>query len=533
MKDRWNEYVRELFRDQRPETLNLLTNDEGPTILKSEIECAMRSMKKGKAVGEDGIALEMILALGEFGVIELTKLFNKIYASGNVIECMCESVFITLPKVEGTLECKKHRTISIISQVTKILLRVILKRIRSKIQPEISDEQFGFVSGKGTRNAIFCLRTIAERSIEVQKNLYICFVDYEKAFDKVKHEEMLKLLRDINVDGKDLRLIQNLYWKQKAAVRVGEELSEWQEIRRGVRQGCVLSPDLFNIYSEMIMRAMEDLEGIKIGGKNITNVRYADDTALIADSESRLQALVDCVVRESNAKGLNVNITKTQVMVISKSDAEVTANITIQGKRLEQVHRFSYLGSIIAQDGRCDKEIRTRIIIAKEAFNKVKNLVTNTSISVGLRKRFIKAYVWSTFLYGCEAWNISKEMERRIEALEMWLYRRMLKISWVDHVSNEQVLQRAGAEREIMASLRQRQLRFLGHTMREQQLESLCLMGKVEGRRGRGRPRIKFVDRLARSCGGGKSATEMLRLTGSRQEWRRMVDNVPRDTSLR
>ena len=533
VKDRWNEYIRELFQDQRPETVTLSTNDDGPTILKSEVECAMRGMKKGKAVGEDGVALEMILTLGEFGVIELTKLFNKIYTSGNVVECMCESVFVTLPKVEGTLECKKHRTISIMSQVTKILLRVILKRVRSKIQPELSEEQFGFVPGKGTRNAIFCLRTIAERAIEVQKNLYVCFVDYEKAFDKVKHEEMLKLLRDINIDGKDLRLIQNLYWKQRAAVRVGDELSEWQEIRRGVRQGCVLSPDLFNIYSEMIMRELEDLEGIKIGGKNITNVRYADDTALIADSESKLQSLVDCLVRESNIKGLNVNITKTQVMVISKSDAQPTANITIQGRRLEQVQRFCYLGSILAQNGKFDEEIRTRIVIAKEAFNKVKNLVTNTGILVGLRKRFIKAFVWSTFLYGCEAWNISKVMERRIAALEMWLYRRMLKIPWVDHVSNEQVMQRAGAEREIMTSIRKRQLRFLGHTMRKQQLESLCLMGKVDGKRGIGRPRIEIVDGLARSCGGGMSATEMLRLTGSRQEWRRVIDNVPRDTSLR
>ena len=232
-------------------------------------------------------------------------------------------------------------------------------------------------------------------------------------------------------------------------------------------------------------------------------------------------------------KGLSVNITKTQVMVISKSDTQETASITIDGKILEQVSRFSYLGSIITQNGRCDEDIKTRIIIAKEAFNKVKNLVTNTSISVGLRKRFIRAYAWSTFLYGSEAWNISKVMEKRIEALEMWLYRRMLKVPWVDHISNEQVMQRAGAKREIMDSIRKKQLRFLGHTMREQQLESLCLMGKVEGKRGRGRPRIKFVDGLARSCGGGMSATEMLRLTRSRQEWRRMVDNVPRDTSLR
>ena len=107
--------------------------------------------------------------------------------------------------------------------------------------------------------------------------------------------------------------------------------------------------------------------------------------------------------KKEQGERTEVNITKTQVMVISKSDTHTSAYITIEGTRLEQVHRFSYLGSIITQDGRCAEEIRKGINIAKEEFNKVGNLVTNTIILVGFRKRFIKAYVWSTFLYGCEA----------------------------------------------------------------------------------------------------------------------------------
>ena len=490
-------------------------------------------MKKGKAVEEDGVALEMILALGDFGIDQLTTLFNRIYSTGNFVKCMCESVFIALPKVEGTLECAKHRTISIISQVTKIMLRVILKRIRSKIRPEISEEQYGFVAGKGTRNAIFCLRTLSERCIEMQKSLHICFIDYEKAFDKVKHGELLRILENLHLDGRDLRLIENLYWNQTAAVRVGEELTEWQEIRRGVRQGCVLSPDLFNIYSEMIMRKLEDLEGISVGGRNITNIRYADDTALIADSEAKMQALVNTLVMESERRGLKVNFSKTKVLVVRKGDEQIDARIKIHSNNLEQVKSFSYLGSILTEDGRCDKEIKTRIGIAKDSFNKIENLVTNQNISVALRRRFVKAYAWSTFLYGCEAWNISKAMEKRIEALEMWFYRRMLKVSWVDRVSNEIVLQRVGAGRELLKCIRKRQLRFLGHVMREEQLESVCLTGKIEGRRGRGRPRIKFVDGLARAAGTNLPPARMLQLTRSRSEWRSMVDNVFRDTSLR
>ena len=534
VKLRWNEYVGELYNDERPEVSEIrIENDEGPTILKEEVVCAMRSMKSGKAVGGDGISVEILQALGDFAIDHLTSLFQKIYETGNIVESMCDSVFIALPKVEGTLECSKHRTLSIMSQVTKILLRVLLKRVRAKISPQISDEQFGFVAGKGTSNALFSLRMITERALEVQKDVFACFVDYEKAFDKVKHEDLFNMLKTLDLDGKDLRLLRNLYWNQKASVRVASEESMRQVIKRGVRQGCVLSPDLFNLYSEVIMRDLTELEGIKFGGRNLNNIRYADDTVLIADSEGKLQRLIQALVQSSGERGLKMNTSKTKVMVISKGDEVVRTNITVNGEVLEQVSRYKYLGSVVTRDGRCVDEIKARIAIAKTAFNKVKPLVTNRAISVSLRKRFIKSYVWSTLLYGCEAWNVNKEMERKIEAMEMWLYRRMLRIPWTDRVTNEAVLHRAGADREMMRMMRQRQLRFLGHVMRRRQLESVCVMGKVEGRRGRGRPRIKLVDTLAKAVGGGMTPAQLLQMTDRRSDWRSMVADVLGDTPHR
>ena len=138
------------------------------------------------------------------------------------------------------MECNKHRTISIMSQLGKIILRVILNRIRNKVRREIAEEQYGFMKGKGTANAIFLLRMICERAIEMQRDVYLCFIDYQKAFDTVKHEEMLRILVRLGIDNQDARLIKNLYYQQKAAVRVGDELTETVEIKRGVRQGCVL-----------------------------------------------------------------------------------------------------------------------------------------------------------------------------------------------------------------------------------------------------------------------------------------------------
>ena len=113
------------------------------------------------------------------------------------------------------------------------------------------------------------------------------------------------------------------------------------------------------------------------------------------------------------------------------------------------------MGSIISRDARCVDEIKTRIPIAKSAFNKVKHLVTNSSISVRLRKRFIKSYVWSTMLYGCEAWTINKDMMKKIEAAEMWFFRKMLRLSWTEIVINAEVLHWTGTKRQIIKMTRQ------------------------------------------------------------------------------
>ena len=140
---------------------------------------------------------------------------------------------------------KPNEDASLMSHLTKVLLRIIMARMRKSLIPEISQLRFGFVPDKSTRNAIFTLSMLAERCIEMQKDLYLCFIDYSKAFDKGRHEKLFNILEHLDIDGKDLRVIRNLYWDQNAAVRIGGELSEYKLIKRGVRQGCVMSPDLF------------------------------------------------------------------------------------------------------------------------------------------------------------------------------------------------------------------------------------------------------------------------------------------------
>ena len=117
---------------------------------------------------------------------------------------MTKSIFIALLKKPGTIECELHRTISLMSHVTKTILHVLIRRLRKSISPQISRTQCGYVKGKGTRNATFMLRLLIEKAIDKHQDLYLCFIDYSKAFDKVRHENLIQMLKELNIDGTDL-----------------------------------------------------------------------------------------------------------------------------------------------------------------------------------------------------------------------------------------------------------------------------------------------------------------------------------------
>ena len=460
------------------------------------------------------------------GIGMTTKLLNAIYDSGTIPEDLAKSVFIALPKIPGATECELHRTISLMSHITKVLLRVLMLRMRKSLRPEIAKTQFGFVPDKGTRNAIFTLSMLMERCIEVQKYLYICFIDYSKAFDKVKHEKLFETLNQLDIDGKDLRVLRNLYWDQTAAVRVDGELSEYTNIKRGVRQGCVMSPDLFNLYSEVILRNLDESEGLKANGENLNNLRYADDTSLLAGSEEDLQRLLNIVVEESEKLGLSLNVKKTECMVVSKKKNNPECKLFSKGEQIRQVQKFKYLGYTLTSDGKCRTEIKKRIAIAKASFQKMSTILKNRNISFSTKLRVLKTCVVYTFIWMRNLDNNCRN-KKNLEAAEMWFYRRMLRISWKEKRTNESILVETIQERSLINTIRKRQLKFLGHICRHKGLEFLSLTGKIEGTRSRGRQKITFLESLSSFVtGNNKDNIALLRMTEDKDRWRIMIADV-------
>ena len=153
-----------------------------------------------------------------------------------------------------------------------------------------------------------------------RKNIYFCFTDYAKAFDYVDHNKLWKILQEVGIPDHLTCLLRNTYAGQEATVRNGRGTTGWFQIGKGVRQGCILSPCLFNLYAEHIMRnagLKETQAGIKISGRNINNFRHADDTILMAESEEELKSLLMKVKEESEKVGLKLNIQKTKIMASS------------------------------------------------------------------------------------------------------------------------------------------------------------------------------------------------------------------------
>ena len=156
-----------------------------------------------------------------------------------------------------------------------------------------------------------------EKAREFQKNIYFCFIDYAKTFDCVDHNKLQKILKEMGIPNHMTCLLRNLYSGQEATVRTGHGTTDWFQIGKGVCQGCILSPYLFNIRAEYIMRnaGLEEAQaGIKIAERNINNLRYADDTTLMAENEEELKSLLMKVKEESEKIGLKLNIQKTKIM---------------------------------------------------------------------------------------------------------------------------------------------------------------------------------------------------------------------------
>uniref|UniRef100_A0A4W2FH09 Reverse transcriptase domain-containing protein n=1 Tax=Bos indicus x Bos taurus TaxID=30522 RepID=A0A4W2FH09_BOBOX len=334
-----------------------------------------------------------------------------------------------------------------------------------------------------------------EKAREFQKNIYFCFTDYAKAFDCVHHNKLWKILQEMGIPEHLICLLRNLYAGQEATVRTGYATTDWFQIGKGVCQGCILSPCLFNLYAEDIMRnaGLEETQaGIKIAGRNINHLRYADDTTLMAESEEELKSLLMKVKVESEKVGLKLNIQKTKIM----ASGPITS-WEIDG---ETVSDFIFLGSKITADGDCSHEIKRRLLFGRKVMTNLDSIFKSRDITLPRKVRLVKAMVFPVVMYGCESWTVKKAECRRIDAFELWCWRRLLRVPWTARRSNQSILKEIRPGISLEGMMLKLKLQYFGHlTRRVDSLEKTLMLGGTGGRRRRGRQRMRWLDGITDS----------------------------------
>lgn len=496
--ERWSEYFEDILNKQPPMIPRSPTGDpvqrnfniEPPSI--REIAKAINRLKNNKSPGADNIASELLKIDAIATAEHLKSIIDEVWASEDTPNDWKDGVIIKLPKKGNLRECTNWRGITLLNTVNKVLSIILHGRLSDTLDSTLRREQAGFRHGNSCTDHTNTLRIIVEQSMEWQTPLVMLFIDFERAFDSIDRGMMWQILTSYGVPDKLLHIIQSMY--RNANCRVIHRGAVGREFRvaSGVKQGCILSPLLFLLVLDWVMKKTNNApRGILWNTMTMTRLEdlaFADDICLMANSRQGMEQKLERLVAYGKQVGLKVNVGKTKLMRVNLPSGQFPA-LSIDGEQIKEVEEFCYLGSIIAKDGGADLCVANRILKARQAFAALNKFWRSPQISRNLKMRFFRTNCMSVLLYGCETWKTTPSIISSLQVFVNNCLRRILRIHWPETIRNEDLWSLTHAEK-VEVTITRRKWSWIGHTLRRHHcIAKEALDWNPQGARKRGRPK--------------------------------------------
>ncbi|KAJ8726613.1 hypothetical protein PYW07_001311 [Mythimna separata] len=380
----------------------------------------------------------------------------------------------------------------------KIFSKVILNRVTKILDENQPCEQAGFRKKYSTTDHLQVVTQVIEKANEYGKTIYMCFVDYQKAFDSLHYDAIWTALSRQGIDAKYINLIKSVYSKCRAKVKLEREGVEFP-VQKGVRQGDPLSPKLFSAVLESVFRCLEwDNKGIKVNGELLSHLRFADDIVVFAETATELECMISELAIESKKVGLSLNASKTKIITNGEYQ-----DVIIENAKIEFVDDYVYLGQLVSFENCIEKEINRRIALAWRKYWGLKEIMKSKEISLHIKKKVYETAILPCLVYGCQTWSLRREDEEKIAICQRKMERSMLCIKKLDKIKNE-IIRRKTKLTDVKQRIRLLKWNWAGHVCR---LECTRWTKRatewipLDGKRKQGRQRKRWRDIFTQRCG--------------------------------
>jgi len=454
----------------------------------TEIFKAIKQLKK-KAADPDGIPPEVFMARPNTLETLLEPLIKTTWELEHFPDEWKNGYIFKLPKKGDLSNCKNWRGIMLLNTINKLVTIILYQQLIAKLEPLLRKKQAGFRPHRSCTDHINTMRIVVEQSLEYCSPLYMIFVDFERAFDSLKHSLIWQTLTERGVPTKLVNIIKELYNTSTCQFIHRNRKSENIPVRSVVKQGCVLSPLLFNIVLDTaVAKATDTPRGIRWTlADRLDDLEYTDDICLLAHTFNDIRTKLQRLQKETSKISLKINISKTKEMCIHTPNNQP---LLLNDQQIEQVTEFPYLCSIISKDnGGTDKDVAVRIKKACGVFGMLNTVWRSTTYSNNTKLRIFNTNVKSVLIYGCETWRLTKTIIHQLQVLVNRCIRRILNVFWPVQISNQEMRTRA-KQKPIELEIQQRKSGWLGHTLRRPpgDIAKAALELCPQGTRSRGRP---------------------------------------------